>query len=759
MDIINKIKGIRDSFVQKEVDFLVLQPENRTRGSDKLPVYPIWYYSPIRGIPRNIDVTTLREFAKSTWVQMVTNTIKKVVAQTEWDIILEEAEEQDDPGENENAYKEQIEYVKQFLQHPNRIADSTFQDIIDPMLSDVLEMDAGVWYMHRDAGKLLEIIPYDASTFLKEQDIHGFITRWWQFSFRNPQANPKQFSKEEICYFQMNGRTYNAYGFSPLQAVQQVVELLDQSTRYNKDFFLNNAIPSLIMSLPNANKESLKHFYDDWMSKFQGKPHKILMHNLVDHKVDQISQTNKDMEWLKGQQWYMHLVFGCYGLSPVEAGFYEDALKAGMEGQERVSVKNSVMPYLSLIEKKINRLIIPAILGEENLPITSRTPIKFEYKIIDAAQEKIDHEMQIQDVTAKILSVNEVRAERGLKPLSDEMANNPFKQPEVPMGRGGGFDAQKEKKPEAKKDDKQNKSINKSEDDYEHHCPYCGSSTVTNPREDRRGSPSDCLNCGRTFSTKSMKSFEENEDDYWMQAENYSQLLERMYDTWEKRVVSAVGQVNKKLEPSEIEKTVGEFIRRMTNGMTTTEFYNMIKRAVKKTLGIGMEQAEEELNINLTTSELFDRKAEAYAEQEFNGYTLPDGTKWHGISGASKQLQIKILNNIKEGLENKESTVDLKKRITAIFDEVRNGQAMCIARTESNRFVNEGKLLGYKESGIELKKKWVTFEDKHTCPICRSLDGQTRELSEPFRTSKGAEVMIPPCGTHPNCRCFIQAVK
>lgn len=715
MDILSKIKGIRDSFIEKDVDFLVLQPENRTAGTDKLPVYPIWYYSPIRGIPRNIDVSTLREFAKSVWVQMVTNTIKKVIAQTEWDIVLEEPEEQDEPEEDENAYKQEINYVKQFLMHPNRIDDSTFQDIIDPMIGDVLEMDAGVWYLNKKEGKLLEIIPYDASTFLKEQDLHGFITKWWQFSFRNPAASPKGFDKENICYFQMNNKTYNPYGFSPLQAVQQVVELLDQSTRYNKDFFLNNAIPSIIMSLPNANKESLKHFYDDWMNKFQGKPHKILMHNLVDHKVDQISQTNKEMEWLKGQQWYMHLVFGCYGLSPVEAGFYEDALKAGMEGQERVSVKNSVMPYLSLIEKKINRIIIPSILGEEEVLLTERTPIKFAYKIIDAAQEKIDHEMQIQDVQAKILSVNEVRAQRGLKPLSDEMANNPFKMPETPMQGFGGEDAPA-KKEEAKKDDKQNKSIDKSLQ-------------------------------------------EDNEEDYWTQAENYSELIERMYNTWEKRIIGAVGKINKGFEAPVIEKTLGEFIQRMTNGMTTIEFYNLIKRAVKKTMGIGLESAEKELEMNVTPSELFSRKAEAYAEQEFNGYTLPDGKKWHGISGASKELQMKILNNIKTGLENKESTDDLKKRIQSIFEETRNGQAMTIARTESNRFVNEGKLLGYKESGLELKKKWVTFEDKHTCEVCRSLDGQTVGLNEPFRSKKGMDIMIPPCGTHPNCRCFIQAVK
>ena len=79
MSFINKLKNIKDTFLEKDVDFLVLEPKLRSTGSSRLPVYPIWYYSPIRGIPRNVDIAELRQFAKSTWVQMVVNTIKKTI--------------------------------------------------------------------------------------------------------------------------------------------------------------------------------------------------------------------------------------------------------------------------------------------------------------------------------------------------------------------------------------------------------------------------------------------------------------------------------------------------------------------------------------------------------------------------------------------------------------------------------------------------------------------------------------------------------
>jgi len=729
MNIIEKLKQVRDAFIVKDVDFLLLQPEARSRGSDKLPVYPIWYYSPIRGIPRNINISDLRKFAKSTWVQMVTNTIKKTVKQTDWDIIIKESEKQ-----NEDVYKDQIEYVKEFLNHPNRIPDATFNDILDPMLSDLLEIDAGIWYLHKEnidgKKKLIEILPYDASTFLKEQDINGFPVKWWQFSFKNPAASPKGFDVDEICYFQTNNRTYNPYGFSPLQAVQQVVELLIQSTRYNKDFFLNNAIPSIIMSLPNANKESLQKFYDDWMNKFQGKPHKILMHNLINHKIDQISMSNKDMEWLKGQKWYMHLVFGVYGLSPVEAGFYEDALKAGMEGQSRVSVKNAVLPYLNLIEKKINRIIIPAILGEDDLPLQKRTPLQFKYFPRDAAQEKIDQEMQLADVRAKIRSINEVRAERGLPPFDSEYADNPFAfMNNLPFNERGDNVEEAEQKEEVEEDDEEDKR--------------------------RRGGEKGGVKF--IFIDKAKKKPKRQTGiDEWYDVETYGDLIVRMYDHWEKKVLAAVKEIHKSKEPTII-KSFGEFLRTMIMGMTTVEFYNLIKRAVAKTMKKGLESAEEELDTDIGASQVFNTKAEAYAKQQFDGYTLPDGKKWHGIKGVAAEMQKKIYNSIKEGMMKKEGESELKERVQKIFKQAKEGQALRIARTESARFVNEGKLQAYKDSGVKGKKKYVAFLDDRTTEICRGMHGQVREFDEPFNSPDGREIMIPPA--HCNCRSYIKFIR
>ena len=77
-----------------------------------------------------------------------------------------------------------------------------------------------------------------------------------------------------------------------------------------------------------------------------------------------------------------------------------------------------------------------------------------------------------------------------------------------------------------------------------------------------------------------------------------------------------------------------------------------------------------------------------------------------------------------------------------------------IARTETNRADNNGKLLAMKGSGLEMEKKWITHEDDRTSPICHRLDGQTVGINDSFKDSgSGWEGQAPP--SHVNCRSTI----
>ena len=424
--------------------------------TDGMPFLANWMFAAKLGMPRQINLVELRQYAKSAWVQMVVNAICKQIMTTEWDLVPRDEEDDID------KFRTQIDLATTFLEQPNRNGDS-FWDVWIPFLRDVLEIDAGVMYKGRNVnGKLVEIFPYDGGRFLINLNEHGIIGEtsqgeempaYYQYSFRQPMSAPVPFKKDELIYRKMNVNTENfPYGFSPLQGVQQEVELMIQSTRFNKERFSNSAVPDGIVSVP-MDREQMIAFKGAWENEIKGKPHKLLFHN-SEASFTPLAMTNKDMEWLEGQKWYFHLVFAAYGLSPQEVGFYENSNKSTGESQERITVKNAIKPYLTLIENAINREILPEILGSDD--------IVFKWFTKDDASEKIEHDQKMAKLNSNVITINEMRAEEGLDPV--EWGDQPMSMVmQDRMIENGAFDNDEDSKED--RDNKKDRDQKKDERD------------------------------------------------------------------------------------------------------------------------------------------------------------------------------------------------------------------------------------------------------------------------------------------------------
>lgn len=73
-------------------------------------------------------------------------------------------------------------------------------------------------------------------------------------------------------------------------------------------------------------------------------------------------------------------------------------------------------------------------------------------------------------------------------------------------------------------------------------------------------------------------------------------------------------------------------------------------------------------------------------------------------------------------------------------------RATLIARTETLRAHNEGRMVFYREVGVT-HVEWLTAHDERTCSACAPLDGKVFGIEE---------VVGPP--RHPGCRCSVCAV-
>lgn len=257
----------------------------------------------------------------------------------------------------------------------------------------------------------------------------------------------------------------------------------------------------------------------------------------------------------------------------------------------------------------------------------------------------------------------------------------------------------------------------------------------------------------KSFNELMTKSIIDAGMDVVDEATDYADFIVKSFDRMEKVVLDAI----KYLDLADTNKTFGQFLGTITNIINTKSFLFKIRKYIKAGMDKGVESAQDELNVKVSIGVNFDTALKTFEGQQFNGYTI-HGKKWHGIKGATADLQQKILKLVDESMQNQSSKSELADKIKELFSGSTVSQAKKIARTETNRFINEGKLYTYKESGLEGRKAWSVVPIK-CCEICQRMHDAYFDkgigFDEPFidpLTNKAYQ--YPPA--HPHCMCVIE---
>lgn len=129
------------------------------------------------------------------------------------------------------------------------------------------------------------------------------------------------------------------------------------------------------------------------------------------------------------------------------------------------------------------------------------------------------------------------------------------------------------------------------------------------------------------------------------------------------------------------------------------------------------------------------------------------------VGTSTKQLKRQVLAEIQRGFATQMSYTDIARNISS-YGQADMNRSMLIARTEGHRVQNEAKmdaLRGVKDRGADVVKQWDATFDSRTRESHAALDGQIREIDEPFNSPSGRTAMHPGAFGDPaedcNCRC------
>ncbi len=147
-------------------------------------------------------------------------------------------------------------------------------------------------------------------------------------------------------------------------------------------------------------------------------------------------------------------------------------------------------------------------------------------------------------------------------------------------------------------------------------------------------------------------------------------------------------------------------------------------------------------------------------EPDLMPYYPPERAVRRGFDLAYGKRQ--ITNQVTSGILQGESIKHLADRLQSHIPTMNRTSAIRAARTAVTGAQNAGRLDSYlraEEMGIQLKKQWLATLDNRTRHAHAVLDGQIRDINEPFEVD-GHKIMFPGDNSAPgylvyNCRCTL----
>lgn len=233
----------------------------------------------------------------------------------------------------------------------------------------------------------------------------------------------------------------------------------------------------------------------------------------------------------------------------------------------------------------------------------------------------------------------------------------------------------------------------------------------------------------------------------------YTDFLKSLWSFWESNSLKAL----KELDKSYTKKSYADFLKRLFN-VDNTKLLGKISLFVRQGMKAGISSAENDSGKDIGFTLSMENRVKSLEYEQLNGYSMANGERWHGLKGASSELQQKVLDVVSEGVKNKKTAKELANDVQEVFD-VSKSRAENIATTETTRFYNEAKQLSFEEIGMRYKRP-VAVMDKNTSELCKRLhkkySGQGVIVSEKYIDDvSGASFLHPP--HHP--RCFLEGTK
>ena len=596
--------------------------------------------------------------------------------------------------------------------------------------------------------------------FDKEKIIGGY-------TYRLDGGHEEFFSPEQIIFIKYPSPIKPLRGRGTLEAAARTVNLDKYSEEWNTNFMFNSARPDAILTTDKSlTPEERKIFAEQWKKNFKGlgKNSKlaILEKGLEYHQM-QLSQ--KDMDFLEQQKFSRDKILSIFRVPKPVITITDNVNRANAETGAFAFARWTIKPKMTRIIEQLNEFLIP-MYGDEGLYLDFEDPVPTNVELkLKGYQSGLEF---------GYMTINEVRESEGLPSIqggdtlyipgnkiaigseTEEADEVPEEEPTEPT----------EPTEEEVDNEKALKKIYKRKSG-ENLSGALKAVVKSHMKRDRDGKLK--LN----LKTKQIGTVGDKVV-FW-------KGLIHNQEKFERRFVIKMEDIFKEQEKDTLKKLTLEGGKIAGEGRGVENYKSKywaemklsiprlllnIKEASKKIVSKTKPIIEESLfeigDYVLDTMDLDEGFKETV---EVRKYLKENPIKF--ADSVNELTNEKLRATLSEGIAKGESVFNLSKRVEVVFEEAKKSRAQMIARTETSRAMNFATLDAYKQSGLVVRKEWLTAGDERTCQFCNPMNGKTVAISDEYFEKGGSfegddggtlkfnysNIEHPPL--HPSCRCTL----
>lgn len=592
------------------------------------------------------------------------------------------------------AVEKQIEELEAFFRFPDKRNDwATWFRII---LDDLFVLDAPTLYVRKTiGGDVWGFEPIDGATISPMLDAAGRQPLEGPAYMQTIKGLPAiQYTPEQLVYKPRNRRSFKAYGYSPVEQIVWLANLITRRELHKIRYYTDGSTPDLIFRVPEGwTPDQVKNYKKWWDRELRGDSKARRGTMFVVGGMDPIDTKEKALKD-EFDEWLARLV--CYAFSLPPQPFVKETNRATAENQQEASLQEGLEPLKAWVKALMDDLLGRMGKGE----------YEFGWDEEEVMEPLVAAQIAQIYVNAGIKTKDEARDDLGLDPLPEDPTPPPPPAGAAPTDSGTPPGAQG--------------PVPGSQ-------PQAAASDVGDGAPPPKGSASEAK--GKPPAKKLHKATQMpqiNRDRPSMQAAMVrlqGGIAERLQQ-FAKKVSRKVGKAEKR----EHSKDLAEIL-------TRNDWEAFEKWLAKELGGVyldGAEIAASQIGISV---ELPRQQATEWA-LKYSSQLIKD------IEDSTvKSIQAAVAQSTAEGWSSDELAQEL--RDDWAFSKER---AETIARTEIAYSDIEGNRALYQESGLVSKVMWITA-DADPCDACAGKNGEELDL--------GSEELPP---EHPNCRCDVVPV-